>query len=62
VTAPRGRIRRRGEALEAVLRLADGRKVTRATGFSVGQEAEAEAFLRALEAELAPAKAAGRAG
>lgn len=61
-TLPTGRIRRRGDALEAVLRLPDGRRVTRATGCKLGQEREAEAFLAALLAELSavtPARTGG---
>jgi integrase len=56
---PRGYIRRRGSRLEAVVVLLDGTKRARATGFEVGQEAEAQTFLDALLAELAPGPAAG---
>lgn len=50
--AARGHVRPRGGMLEAVLKLPGGKKLTRSTGFRVGQEAEAARFLEVLLAEL----------
>jgi integrase len=60
----RGRIRRRGRKLEAVISLGGGRKVRRfSTGCSVGQEAEAERVLvEALEAIRSAHVTAARTG
>jgi integrase len=60
-TEIKGHIRtRRGDKLEAVIWI-DGRRVTRATGLSVGQEAEAEAVLAAAIEELRNVPAAPQA-
>ncbi|ACL65466.1 integrase family protein [Anaeromyxobacter dehalogenans 2CP-1] len=59
----RGYIRPRGRKLEAVLVLADGTKRPKATGFSVGEEEQAQRFLDVLLEELrGPAAAAPRPG
>jgi hypothetical protein len=52
--------RRRGNKLEAVIWV-DGRRITRATGLDVGQEAEAEAILAAAIEELRNAPAVPQA-
>ncbi len=48
--------------LQAVIVFPDGRKERKATGFSVGQEKEAEAFRQVLEAELGGASPAADGG
>ena len=48
--------------LQAVIVFPDGRKDRKATGFSVGQEAEAETFRKVLEAELGGGALAPRGG
>ena len=58
MATPRGYVRTRGDKLEAVIIRADGEKVRKATGLSVGQEQEAEAILeealRQLREEALP--------
>jgi hypothetical protein len=52
----KGHVRKRGSKLELVIWV-DGRRVTRGTGLDVGHEAEAEALLEAVKAELRAAPA-----
>ena len=58
MSEPKGYIRERGGRLEALIVLG-GRRIRKATGYIVGQEQEAQAFLDTLLAELVLAGDAG---
>lgn len=57
----RGYLRRRGNKLEAVLRIGD-RKLTRSTGYSLGQESQAQQFLEEALREIRSAPSASASG